>query len=111
MMNDHITQFFDLSKKINTEIITFTRCLLLVLMAYSIDGLQYRELKAILNISDGKLKSNLNKLSDMNYIRKSEVELDQKKLDIYELTDDGKREFDKILGWMKLILNMVNNEC
>ncbi|MHA1797409.1 MAG: transcriptional regulator, partial [Candidatus Helarchaeota archaeon] len=71
--------------------------------------IQYRELKAALNVSDGKLKSNLKKLEETNYIEKNEIQLDNKKLDIYYLTESGKNELNKIIKWMNLIKNVVKN--
>ena len=73
------------------------------LLAYFIDGLQYRELKAALKISDGKLISNLNQLKNMGYIKKNDVILDRKKLDVYSLTEEGRKEIKKIVEWMEYI--------
>jgi len=102
---------FETSKRLNSRAVSLTRCLILVLIGYSIDGLQFRELKAALKISDGKLIANINELLRMNYITKSECELDNKRLDIYELTEDGKKELEKISQWMELVSKAVKQIC
>lgn len=86
-MGDDIQGLLNTSKIVNSKVISLTRCLILALVAYSVDGIQYRELKVALNISDGKLIANVNRLALMGYINKSEIELDQKKMDAYFLTN------------------------
>jgi DNA-binding PadR family transcriptional regulator len=79
-----------------------------------VDGLQYRELKATLKVSDGKLISNLNQLRNMGYVKKSTARLERKKLDIYYLTPEGKKELVKVVKWMKLIQEVTKDgdlEC
>jgi len=107
-MQDSISLIANASKAINNSAITLTRCLILTYLSYSIDGLQYRELKTILGVSDGKLISNLKKLVTFDYIKKTEVELDNKKLDVYMITENGKRELKKIIDWMSLISAVAN---
>lgn len=99
------------SSKLNSRAISLMRCLILALLAYSIDGLQYREIKAALNISDGKLISNLNILNSMGYLKKTEVELDNKKLDVYSLTNEGRKEMEKIARWMELLIKVGKEKC
>ncbi len=102
-MNDEIQELLDISEKLNSKTISSVRCLILGLLSYFADGIQYRELKSALNLSDGKLIANLNELKAMNYIRKSEVEIDQKRVDVYFLSDQGRNELAKIIEWMKKI--------
>lgn len=90
------------SKTLNEKSLSLTRCLLLALMRFNEDGLQFRELKVILNISDGKLKSNLDFLEDVGYIQKIPIQLDQKNMHIYMLTTIGKEEVKKIVKWVKI---------
>ena len=106
-MNDKILMLLTESRKLNGDVITLTRILIIALLAYFIDGLQYRELKSALNISDGKLISNLRKLEKFEYIRREEVTIDSKKLDVYYITENGLKEFKKIIRWMNLITNLV----
>ncbi|MHA1683029.1 MAG: transcriptional regulator [Promethearchaeota archaeon] len=70
-------------------------------------GLQYRELRAALKVSDGKLIANLNVLKEMGYLTKSEEQLDRKKLDIYYSTSKGREELEKIIDWVKLLESYV----
>lgn len=102
-MNDHIKVLLETSGTINSKTISLTRCLILALLAYFADGLQYRELKAALRISDGKLISNLNRLEAMGFIEKSEVKLERKTLDVYSLTPEGRMEVRRIIDWMDLV--------
>ena len=102
-MNDEIQNLLDISEKLNTKTISLNRCLILGLLSYFADGIQYRELKSALKISDGKLIANLNELKSMDYIKKSEVEVDQKKVDVYFLSEQGRNELAKIIEWMKKI--------
>lgn len=102
-MSDDIRSLLEISEKTNNRTISLTRCLILALLAYFVDGIQYRELKAALRISDGKLISNLNLLRRMQYIGKIETEIDRRKIDVYVLTEKGKQELNKIKEWMKAI--------
>jgi DNA-binding MarR family transcriptional regulator len=108
MTEDEIQKLLDVSDKLSSKTVTLTRCLILVLLSYFADGIQYRELKSALKMSDGKLIANLNELKTMGYITKSEVEVDQRKLDIYSLTEKGRSELNKIIDWMKLIEKVAN---
>lgn len=102
-MEDYIQELLKASEKLDSKTVLLVRCLILALLSYFLDGLQYRELRAALNISDGKLISNLNHLKAMGYIKESKAEIDKKKLKIYLLTENGKRELAKILKWMESI--------
>ena len=113
-MNDDIYLLFGASEKLNSKIVSLPRCLILVLLSYFVDGIQFRELKAALNMSDGKLISNLNGLRAMGYITKSEAEVDKRKLDVYSLTEKGRLELNKVVEWMKLAQKVASGgdqEC
>jgi DNA-binding MarR family transcriptional regulator len=96
------------SKKINSKTFTLTRCILLAVMNYNKDGLQFRELTSLLNITDGKLKSNLDFLEEVGYINKVQIQLDQKKMHIYLITRSGEKELTKIINWIRILANI---EC
>lgn len=102
-MNSEVQLLLESYKKINSSIVSLTRCLILSLLSYFVDGIQYRELKTALNISDGKLISNLNKLHTLNYIEKFETQVDKNKIDVYILTEEGKAELTRIIEWMDLV--------
>lgn len=108
LTEDQIQKLLDLSDKLNTKTVTLTRCLILGLLSYFADGIQYRELKTSLKMSDGKLIANLNELKTMSYISKSEVQVDQRTIDIYVLTEKGRAELTKIIEWMKTIEKIAN---
>ncbi|MCK4380621.1 MAG: transcriptional regulator [Candidatus Lokiarchaeota archaeon] len=101
-----IKKIVENSKRIKPKAFNLTRCTLLALMAYNKDGLQYRELKKILDISDGKLKSNLDYLQDVEYIRKIPIRLDKKEMHIYMIEDSGISELKKIIQWTEFLRNV-----
>ena len=100
---DDIRLLLEISNRVNGATISLTRCLIFALLSYFADGIQYTELKTALNISDGKLISNLNRLREMQYIEKSESKIDRNEIDIYTLSEKGRTELDKIIDWMELI--------
>ena len=102
-MNDDVSRLLETSETLNSQVLSLTRCVILALLAYFVDGIQFRELKASLKISDGKLISNLNLLKKLGYVEKTEVEVDRKKIDVYSLNPKGRKELNKITDWMKLI--------
>ena len=108
---DSIKRLFDTSKRVNSKTVSLVRTLILVLIGYSVDGIQYRELRAALKISDGQLTSNLNQLVAMTSLGKQEATLDNRKVDIYVLTEEGKDELDRIGQWMNSVQNVVKLIC
>ncbi|MBD3214090.1 MAG: transcriptional regulator [Candidatus Lokiarchaeota archaeon] len=95
------------SREINSRVIKLIRIIILLLTYYIKDGVQYREFKSFLDISDGKLHSNLEILEEMGYLRKTEVSLDQKSLHIYLITQLGKKELEKIISWISNIKKFI----
>jgi DNA-binding MarR family transcriptional regulator len=104
---DNVQSFLEISNKLNTKTLSLTRLQVLTLLAYFNDGIQYRELKTALNISDGKLISNLKLLRAMKYIDCFPVKIDNKTLDVYRLTREGREELEKTASWMKLAEGLV----
>ena len=107
-MNDDINLLLRASEILNSRVISLTRCLILVLLSYFVDGIQFRELKTALKMSDGKLISNLNDLKTMGYIGKSEVDVDRRKVDVYSLTEKGRLELNKVISWMDLVQRVAS---
>jgi len=103
MMNDDVCLLLEKSERVNDSTLSLTRCLILTLLAYFMDGIQYRELKTALKISDGKLISNLNKLLELQYIKKFEEEINHRKINVYTLTENGRKELKRMIEWMKII--------
>lgn len=109
-MVDEVFSLLDDSNKLNASAMSLTRCLILALLSYFVDGIQYRELKAALKISDGKLIANLNKLRSMQYIEKFETEINHSKIDLYTLSPKGRNELNKVIEWMELVQKVVRDD-
>ncbi|MGQ4834282.1 MAG: transcriptional regulator [Candidatus Asgardarchaeia archaeon] len=107
-MNDKVLRLLMQSKKVNSEVITQTRLMILALLMHFIDGVQYRELKSALDVSDGKLISNLRKLEKFRYIKKEEIVVGKKKLDVYSITDDGISELKRVVKWLRYLIDLVS---
>jgi len=56
-MNDYINRLLETSGTLNGQTLPLTRCIILALLVYFVDGVQFRELKESLKISDEKLSS------------------------------------------------------
>ena len=101
-MSSDFFSLLDEARVLNSKIITLARLQILSILAdFSEDGALYRELKASLAISDGKLISNLNALRKMRYIVKKEVKLENKNLDSYLITREGREALAKARKWMR----------
>ena len=98
------------SQKINSGAFTINRNIILALCSYFIEGLQYRELKTALSISDGNLASNLKFLIKNGYLTVETVLIDKKNIKIYMITQEGKNELEKIVKWMELIKNLLKSD-
>lgn len=109
-MSDNILTFLEASNTLNKKTLSLTRLQILTLLAYFSDGIQYRELKTGLNISDGKLISNLKLLKSMKYIDCFSVKIANKTLDVYRLTKEGREELEKTTSWMKLAERLVETD-
>ncbi len=109
-MKDNIEALFHASEKMNGSAMSLLRCLILTMLHYYKDGLQYRELKTVFQISDGKLIHNLTQLVEYNYIKKEKIRFDNKQLAIYSLTSEGQKEIEKMSEWMKAVLIILNTE-
>ncbi len=98
------------TERINSKACTLNRSLLLALCYYFIDGIQFRELKTALNISDGNLSSNLRVLTKVDYLKEEETVLDKKKIKYFSITKSGKRELEKIINWIELIKKLLEED-
>ena len=106
-MKDDIQDLFIASEKMNGSAMSLLRCLILVMLSFYIDGLQYRELKSAFNISDGKLSSNLKQLEKFGYLKKDAIQFDNKKMTLYTLTKEGQLEVKKMGEWMESVLKIL----
>ena len=101
------------SEKLNSGVFTITRCIILAFTSYFRDGIQFREFKSVLKISDGKLASNLNKLVDLGYLNMEVVLIDKKNINVYTITTMGIKEIEKIesfIDLLKILVEGMNNE-
>lgn len=104
MKHDEILpEIVELGNTINSKAFNLTRCMLLAIISYFKDGIQFRELKSALNLSDGKLFSNLHFLIEMNMIKSKKTRLDNKEIEYYMIADRGENELEKIVKWNYLI--------
>ena len=113
--DDRIKMIIQSRKKISAKTFTSTRLVILtILNHYNKIGIQYRELKKALGLSDGNLYSNLSSLIEMGYIKETEIELDNRKMKIYNITRKGKKSIDKIMEWVcdiKKFMEMEEETC
>ncbi|MHA2008698.1 MAG: transcriptional regulator [Promethearchaeota archaeon] len=98
------------TERINSKACTLNRSLILALCYYFIDGIQFRELKTALNISDGNLSSNLRALTKVDYLKENETVMDKKKIKYFSITKNGKKELEKIINWIELIKKLLEED-
>ncbi len=91
------------ARSLNSKIFTLPRVQLLgILNYYYPDGVEFRELKVALKMSDGKLLSNIYALQKMGYIPKSpKVNVGGKLLTVYRITNEGRADFAKVRAWLQ----------
>ena len=93
------------SKALNPELFSLTRMeIMSSLMELGRDGSTFRELKAVLGISDGALYSNLKKLEVMGYVELEKVEVERKELLSCNMTEEGTRVWNETKKWLKGML-------
>ena len=97
----------DETKNLDKSIFTLNKLLILILLDYFQDGLQYRELKEMLNFSDGNLASHLSKLNELEYLVKYSINFDKKELDVYNITAKGKNKIMEITNWMEKVNDIL----
>ena len=109
-MKDKIESLFIASEKMKGSTMSLLRCLILTMLHYYKDGLQFRELQTVCHITDGKLIYNLKQLIEFKYIEKSKIIFDNKTLSIYCLTEDGKKEVEKMGDWMETVIEIIKTK-
>ena len=68
--DNRIELLIENSKRIDFKTFNITRCIILMLLSHFKDGLQFRELKSFLKITDGNLQSNLGFLREIGFIKR-----------------------------------------
>lgn len=94
-MEKKLKSLIDSYYSINPKIVTPIRLLILNLLKFHKDGLQFREFKEAIQISDGNLYSNLEILKGLSLINSEKVDIDNKSIEIYSLTSEGLIELKK----------------
>ena len=86
---------------INQDLVSVPRILLMAsLYDLGYDGATYRELKATLPLSDGALYSNLKALQKMGHIILKKVRLENRELDSFCITAEGKASWELVRSWL-----------
>ncbi|MHA1674466.1 MAG: transcriptional regulator [Promethearchaeota archaeon] len=100
-MDKILKQILDEYYLINSKIFTPTRILILNLLHFHRDGLQFREMNESIKISDGNLYSNLEMLKNLTVIQSEKVQIDNKMLEIYTISEKGIQELAQIDLWLQ----------
>ncbi len=101
-MHSDLPSLLDAASGLNSGLFSFPRLSILAsLYVLGPDGALYRDLKASIGLSDGVLIFNLRALEKTGYVKKSEVALEKKKMDLYWITQDGRKEFEKVREWLE----------
>ena len=85
---------------INSKIFTPTRLLILNLLKFHKDGLQFREFQESIQISDGNLYSNLEILKSLSLIESEKIDIDNKSIELYTISAEGLTKLNKTNKWM-----------
>lgn len=106
IMNENVLVMIEQSRALNPKLFSLIKIILMSnLVVLGKDGSTYRELKAALMIGDGALHSNLKALMDMGYIESREVEIEEKKLTSYNVTEEGEIAWNNAKKWLHMVLD------
>ncbi len=72
---------------------------------YSKDGLSYQDIKDTLKLEDGSLAPNLLWLKNHGYIRSEDAKVEEKKIAVYYIKDNGSKAYNEIKLWLDHILH------
>ena len=111
-INEPIEDLINKGKTLNIKVFNLNRYILLSLISHIRDGVQFRELKAALDLSDGNLYSNIHFLIRMGMISAKKTQFDNKEIEFYTITKKGIEEIEKFLDWVESIKILFgeNNE-
>lgn len=106
----HSTDFLgvlDKAKGLNSKVFSLTRLELLSQLArVAPDGVTFRELKAVLGLTDGALYANLKALQEMGYAQSETVNVSGKELEAFRITRDGLEEWTRVKTWLNEFANI-----
>ena len=100
-MEEKLKQIIESYYSVNSKVVTPTRLLFLSLLKFHKEGLQFREFKESIQISDGNLYSNLEILKSFSFITSEKIEIDNKLIEVYNITPKGQAELKKTQKWLK----------
>jgi DNA-binding PadR family transcriptional regulator len=104
-MNSDFLSLIEESKALNSSIFSLIRLQLLSSIAsVGKDGVSYRELKAVLQVTDGALYTNLKSLEETGYVTSKKITLEGKELETYQITQEGQQAWDHIKDWLKKLV-------
>lgn len=110
-MGVNIIKVVDKSKKVDPKIVSVPRMLILFSLEELVEGSTYRELKSGLEMDEGTIFANLRSLEEMKYIEKEEkAKIEKKKLNVFKITEKGKKEVKNLRSWLKEIIKGGSNE-
>lgn len=105
-MQQDFLKLIDESQALNSKLFSLIRFELMANLAiFGDDGITYRELKAVLKLSDGVLYSNLQTLANMGYISSSTIKYENKDLQLFKVTPEGLNEWKNVKSWLCKFLN------
>ncbi|MFH0973325.1 MAG: transcriptional regulator [Candidatus Micrarchaeota archaeon] len=92
----------DKAKGLNSKVFSLTRLELLSQLARIFpESVTFRELKAVLGLTDGALYANLKALQEMGYARSETVSVSGKELEAYCITREGLEEWTRVKDWLR----------
>jgi len=109
-MEKNLREILERYHRVNVKLFTPTRLLILHMLNFHRDGLQFRELVESIKISDGKMYSDLEILKGLDLVESEKIEIDNKKIEIYSITTNGGEELEKIRSWLKKLYELGENK-
>ncbi|MCL4552051.1 MAG: transcriptional regulator [Candidatus Marsarchaeota archaeon] len=106
MAKEDLLALVEEARALNADVFSLIRLQLLSsLSSLGRDGSTYRELKTVLQLSDGALHSNLKVLEGMGYVASGEVKIENKELATYHITEEGKAAWLQVRAWLQKFLS------
>lgn len=101
-MDGNTLALLEEARALNSKLFTLPRLeLLSVLDYYAPDSVEFRELKAALKMTDGKLLTNIYSLQKMGYVKSEKGNVENKTLTGYQITTEGRLDLAKVRAWLR----------
>ena len=109
-MGDGFLHLVEESKALNSSVFSLIRLQLLSNLAgIHPEFVTFRELKALLGVTDGALYSNLKVLEKMSYVECRQVRLEGKQLESFRIASEGLAEWQKVASWLERLAKVGGN--